>query len=136
MTVLKYIELKSAQNGRGPAWIARVQLSKSKTTIYFNGRALCRSKGSGVAGNYFDIETGDEYWISGPKKNGADRHWAGSGRILVEAAALTEYLNFRAIHALDASAFAVTDTITSTNIQMLSRVQNNSLKGTNGETDA
>ena len=27
-----------------------------------------RLKGSGISGNYFDVETGDEYWISGVKK--------------------------------------------------------------------
>jgi hypothetical protein len=30
-------------------------------------------KGNGFKANYYDEETGEEYWISGPKKNGQDR---------------------------------------------------------------
>ena len=37
----------------------------------------------GIARNYFDAETGDEYWISGPKKNGQDRHSAGGGPVAI-----------------------------------------------------
>ena len=35
--MLRYIELKTGHDDNGPAWIARVKLSKSKRTIYFNG---------------------------------------------------------------------------------------------------
>ena len=28
--------------------------------------------GTGFKANFYDIESGEEYWISGPKKNGAD----------------------------------------------------------------
>ena len=41
-------------------------------------------KRHGVTGNYFDLATGDEYWVSGIKKQGTNRHWAGSGKIAVE----------------------------------------------------
>jgi len=44
-------------------------------------------------GNYVDWETGEAFWVSGVKKNGQDRHWAGSGKVLVEAAALSDYLH-------------------------------------------
>ncbi len=54
--------------------------------------ALKRIGGRGVAGNYLDIATGDEYWISGVKKDGADRHWAGSGKIRVDHTVVDEYL--------------------------------------------
>ena len=30
-------------------------------------------KGAGFKANYFDVETGDEYWISGCKRDGSDR---------------------------------------------------------------
>ncbi|MBK8336894.1 MAG: hypothetical protein IPL03_09970 [Sterolibacteriaceae bacterium] len=49
--MLRYIELKSGFGDSGPAWIGRVTLSRSKTTVYFNGRALKRTKGGGVSGN-------------------------------------------------------------------------------------
>ena len=42
-----------------------------------------------LAGDYVDMRTGDSFWIAGVRKNGEDHHWAGSGKILVEAAAAT-----------------------------------------------
>lgn len=128
MAVLKYIELKSGFGGRGPAWIATVELSKSKTTVYFNGRALCRAKGGGLSGNYFDIETGEEYWVSGAKKNGEDRHWSGSGRVLVEAAALEEYLRFRNAQSLDPKHYEVAASIAQTDVARLTELQNRLLR--------
>ena len=77
--MLKYIERKTGYADNGPAWIARVRLSKSGRTVYFNGKALKRTGGQGIPGNHRDIETGDEYWVSGVKKRGVNRHWAGSG---------------------------------------------------------
>jgi hypothetical protein len=66
--VLRYIELKTGYTDNGPAWIARVKLSKSGRTIYFNGKALKRVAGGGISGNHYDIQTGHEYWVSGVKK--------------------------------------------------------------------
>jgi hypothetical protein len=105
--VLKYIELKSNQSDRGPAWIARVKLSKSGRTVYFNGKALKRASGGGVAGNHFDIQTGEEYWVSGVKKDGMDRHWAGGGIVAIEASAVPEYLAEIGAEALDATRLRV-----------------------------
>ena len=72
---IRYIELKTGYNDDGPAWIGNVKESKSGQTVYFNNHAF--QKYNGVRGNYVDVETGEEYWISRPKKNGQDRHWAG-----------------------------------------------------------
>jgi hypothetical protein len=66
--------LKSGSKGDGPAWIGRVSFSRTRTTVYFNGRALKRVKGGGLAGNYLDLVTGEAFWVSGIKKNGEDRH--------------------------------------------------------------
>src|SRR5262245_15261888 len=90
--MLKYIELKTGHHHRGPAWIARVKTSRSGATVYFNGRALKR--GNGVAGNHFDSTTGEEYWVSGIKKDGGDRHWAGSGQVLIDEDVREEYLAY------------------------------------------
>jgi hypothetical protein len=38
-----------------------------------------------------DVKTGEEYWVSGVKKNGEDRHWAGKGPVHVDADAREEY---------------------------------------------
>jgi len=56
--MLKYIERKTDLGDNGPAWIAWVKVSKSGRTIYFNGKALKRIAGGGVAGNHFDLESG------------------------------------------------------------------------------
>lgn len=58
------------------------------------------------------------------KKNGEDRHWAGSGRVLVEEAAVSDYLKAVGAKTLDSSRCEVTDSITQTDIARLSRLAN------------
>lgn len=89
---LMYIEKKAGYSDDGPAWIAYVQRSKSGRTIYFNGMAFKSLKGSGISGNFYELSSGDEYWISGPKKNGGDRHWIGGGKVYIQDTAVEEYL--------------------------------------------
>jgi hypothetical protein len=31
----------------------------------------------GYKANYYDVETGERYWVSGPKRNGQDRLYGG-----------------------------------------------------------
>jgi hypothetical protein len=80
-------------------------------------------------GNYVDMETGESFWVSGVKENGEDRHWAGSGKVLVEAAALSDYLNAVGAKTLDRSRCEITNTIRQTDIERLSRLANSSGKG-------
>ena len=48
--------------------------SKSGATLYYRGRSFQTLRGRGLSkANYFEVETGDEYWISGPRGDGADR---------------------------------------------------------------
>lgn len=108
--MLKYIELKTGYHDNGPAWIGRVKTSKSGRTLYFNGRAL-RKGVSGASGNYVDVTTHEIFWVSGVKRNARDRHWAGGGQVLVEAAALDEYLAVVGKLELDGSNFVVTHDI-------------------------
>ena len=89
---LVYIELKSGYSDNGPAWIGIAGASKSGVTIYSNGKAFKSLKGSGIGANFFDIETLEEYWISGVKKNSRDRHWAGGGKVSIEQTAVDAYL--------------------------------------------
>jgi len=123
--MLKYLELKTGHSDNGPAWIARVITSKSGRTVYFNGRALKRIKG-GVTGNYLDITTREEFWISGVKKNGQDRHWAGSGKVLVQADAVDEYLSIIRAAKLDLSKY-VTFEPTPTDIAKFQEAENHKL---------
>jgi hypothetical protein len=109
--VIKYIEKCTGANHNGPAWIGRVRLSKSGRTVYFNGHAFKRARGGMGFGNHYDLETGDPYWISSVKRNGDDRHWAGSGTITVEAEAVAEYLELTAQSSLDPKRFTVSHEI-------------------------
>jgi hypothetical protein len=83
-----FVELKA---GDGAAWIGRVQFSKTGRTVYYRGRKLERIRGGGISGNHVDTETGEEFWVSGVKKNGEDRHWAEGGPVEIDADALDEY---------------------------------------------
>jgi hypothetical protein len=71
-TRIMYIEDKS-EGLSGPARIGQVMFSKSGKTLYYRGRAFRSLKGKGFKANYFDIKTGAEFWISGCRKDGADR---------------------------------------------------------------
>lgn len=120
---LKYIELKSGFGDNGPAWIGMVEFSKSRRTVYFNGKALKNSKAQGIAGNYYDIENGDEYWISGIKKNGTDRHWAGGGKIMIDRNVVDLYLSNVNFDGLDKNRFELTD-IKPTDKQKFAEIEN------------
>ena len=91
-TRVMYIELKSGYADNGPARIGRVSFSKTGTTLYYGGKWLQRAKGRGISGNYFDVDSGEEYWISGVKKDRSDRRWAGSGAVEIDDDAREEYL--------------------------------------------
>ncbi len=73
---IMYIERK-AESLNGPARIGRVTFSKTGRTLEYRGQRFRKSK-SGYKWNHFDVETHDEYWISGPRKDGQDRLYAQS----------------------------------------------------------
>jgi hypothetical protein len=74
---IMYIEDKS--NGlSGPGRIGRVRFSKTGKSIYYAGRTFRSLAGKGFKANYFDVETGSEFWISGCKKRGGDRLYVGT----------------------------------------------------------
>lgn len=77
-TRIMYIERK-AESLNGPAHIGRVTLSKTGRTVEYRGRKFQKSK-SGYKWNHFDVETGAEYWISGPRRDGQDRLYPQSTR--------------------------------------------------------
>lgn len=107
MKGIKYIELKSGYEDRGPAWIAEVEFSKSGQTVYFNNKAL--KKKLGIYSNYYDIETDEEYWVSSVKKNGQDRHWAGGGKVMIDKDVVDEYLTLVNFSSLDKSHFEIVE---------------------------
>lgn len=124
---LLYLELKTGHQDDGPAWIGRPSLSKTGQTVYFNGRALRRIAGGGVKGNYRDVESGEELWVSGVKKDGADRHWAGSGKIKIDARVVDEYLVAVDRRRLDLSRFEVCRDVVETDIGKFHDMENEPL---------
>jgi hypothetical protein len=134
--LLRYIELKSGHSDNGPAWIGYVETSKTGRTLYFDGRGLMKLKGQrrgASGGNYVDMETGESFWVSGVKKNGEDRHWAGSGRVLVEAAAVADYLKTIGASTLDQSLCEVTTSIRPADVARLSKLANATARGWNDD---
>lgn len=67
-----YIEFKG-DGLTGPARIGRVTFSKTGQTLCYQGKQFRTLKGGGFKSNYFEVGTGDRYWISGCKKDGTDR---------------------------------------------------------------
>lgn len=73
--VIMYIEEKPGLTGH--ARIGRVTLSASGKTIYYAGRRLQSLKGAGYKANYFNVDSGLEYWVSRCKKDGNDTLYPG-----------------------------------------------------------
>jgi hypothetical protein len=71
-TRIMYIEDKSSSLN-GPARIGRVTFSKTGKSISYRGRTFQSSKGSGFKTNYRDVDSGERFWISGPRGDGKDR---------------------------------------------------------------
>ena len=71
---IMYIEDKS-EGLVGQARIGLVTYSKSGRSVSYRGRTFQSLAGSGgpSKANFFDVETGEEFWISGPRKDGNDR---------------------------------------------------------------
>jgi len=92
-TRIMYIEQKTGDNA-GEARIGRVSFSRTGRTLYYRDKAFMSVGGKGIYGNYFGYDRVSfdkavhakmempgplcgflgEFWISGPKRNGQDRH--------------------------------------------------------------
>lgn len=57
--------------------IGRVRLSKTGRTLYYGGVELLAIGGSGIRGNYMDVATREEHWVSGPRRDGQDTLFPG-----------------------------------------------------------
>lgn len=85
-----YIEAKSS-GLTGPARIGRVTFSKSGATLYYAGLSFQSLKGDGFKSNYFEVESGDRYWISGPRKDGKDSLYTTNIATVVDQDVHEEY---------------------------------------------
>ncbi len=70
-TRIMYIEDKS-EGLNGPARIGRVTLSKSGRSVHYQNRTFGKV-GNGYKYNHIAEDSGDHFWISGPRKDGKDR---------------------------------------------------------------
>jgi hypothetical protein len=75
----------------GAARIGRVTFSQTGRTLYYRGQKFQSLKGAGFKSNYYDVETGEDYWISGPKRNGGDALYGGSTPIEIDEDVREEY---------------------------------------------
>ena len=106
-TEIRYIELKTGYSDNGPAWIGKVAFSNSGRTLYFMDKAFQHS--SYYIGNFYDVETKEFYWISGIKKTGTNRHWAGGGKIQLDRNLVDEYLRLTKQNAIDPNKITLVD---------------------------
>jgi hypothetical protein len=88
---IMYIESKSG-GLVGPARIGRVTFSRSGSTLYYRGKAFRSLKGHGFKANYYDVETGEHYWISGPRRDGQDALYATNLRPEIDDDVWDEYV--------------------------------------------
>lgn len=90
-----FIENKDGLIDGVAARIGWVRFSKTGRTVYYRGRELVRLKGGGVRGNHLDVETREEYWVSGIKKRGQNTHQYESVSVQVDDDALSAYEELR-----------------------------------------
>lgn len=87
---IMYLEQK-AGNLTGAARIGRVTFSKTGKTLFYRGKKLQSLKGAGFKSNYYDLVTGDDYWVSGCKKDGSDRLYGERLAIKIDDDVREEY---------------------------------------------
>ncbi len=87
---IMYIERK-AGGLTGSARIGRVTFSKTGRTLYYAGKRFQSLRGSGFKANHFEVESGEEYWISGPRRDGADRLYGERTPVEIDEDAREEY---------------------------------------------
>jgi len=83
-----YIERK-ADNSTIEARIGKVKFSKTGRTLYYNGKSF--RKVVGYKYNCIEEETGEAFWISGCKKNGADSLYGTGVPIIIDDDVKEEY---------------------------------------------
>jgi len=87
---IMFIEDKS-QGLEGDAKIGRVYFSKTKKTLYYRGQRFQSLKGRGFKANYIDIDNGDEFWISGIRKDENNRLYGGNQGVEIDEDIKEEY---------------------------------------------
>lgn len=71
---LMYVENKDGLLDGARAWVGWAEFSKTGRTVYFHGRSLLAIAGGGIRGNYLDVDSGEEFWVTGVKARGSNAH--------------------------------------------------------------
>ena len=87
---IMYIEYKG-DGVTGLGRIGRVTFSKTGRTISYRGKSFQSLKGAGFKSNYYELETGEHYWISGPKRAGGDTLYQSSIPVEIDDDVREEY---------------------------------------------
>jgi hypothetical protein len=87
---IMYIECKAGAL-TGAARIGRVTFSKTGRTLYYRGQTFQSLKGGGFKSNYYCVETGKDYWVSGPKRRGGDALHGGGTPIEIDEDVREQY---------------------------------------------
>jgi hypothetical protein len=87
---IMYIECKAGAL-TGEVRIGRVTFSQTGRTLYYRDHKFQSLKGKGFKSNYYDVDTGADYWISGPKRDGGDLLHGGSTPIEIDEDVREEY---------------------------------------------
>ena len=83
------VETVSGGSLTGPARIGRVTFSKTGRSLYYNGQTF--HKAEQFKANYVCEQTGESYWISGPKKRGGDALYATNIKTRIDDDVRFEY---------------------------------------------
>jgi hypothetical protein len=90
-----YVENKQGLIDGVRARVGWVEFSKSGRTVRYRDRELVAIGGQGLAGNFMDSQTREEYWVSGVKQRGSNALDPGV-RAVVDDDAAEEFARIRA----------------------------------------
>jgi hypothetical protein len=87
---IMYIE-KKAGAITGPGRIGLVTSNRTGRTLFYRDHVFRRIVGGGFKSNYIDEAIGEDYWISGCKREGNDRMYGSSTPVEIDDDVREEY---------------------------------------------
>ncbi len=87
---IMYIECKAGAL-TGDARIGRVTFNRTGRTIFYREQVFRRIVGGGFKSNYIEEATGEDCWISGPKRRGGDCMYGSALPVAIDEDVRTEY---------------------------------------------
>ncbi|HWQ96652.1 MAG TPA: hypothetical protein VN538_00970 [Clostridia bacterium] len=81
------------------------------------------------------METKEFYWISGIKKTGTNRHWAGGGKIQLDRNLVDEYLRLTGQKMIDPNKITLVDIPEIYPVERIEKVLNTHRFGSNADNE-